>query len=163
ISSPRDYQRKLFTYSLNNNSIVWLPTGSGKTLIALMLLKHYIVKDMKKKCFFLVPTVALGIQQFEYLNGNLPCKVSFVYGGRNVDQWSRETWYTEIEEHQCFVMTPQLFLDGHRHALIDKSLISVVVFDECHHAVKGHPYKLIMNELQENLANIRILGLSASP
>jgi len=33
---PRDYQKKIFETCLNKNCLVVLPTGLGKTLIALM-------------------------------------------------------------------------------------------------------------------------------
>ncbi|RKP18230.1 P-loop containing nucleoside triphosphate hydrolase protein, partial [Rozella allomycis CSF55] len=159
----RSYQKELIRTCIAQNTIIWLPTGSGKTLIALLVLKYFFLKNPSKHVFFLVPTVALGFQQYEILSANMPCKVSFIYGDRNVDFWTMETWKKELDEHSCIVITAQVFLDGLRHAFIDKNSISTVVFDECHHGVKGHPYKLIMNEMRMSILSCRILGLSASP
>lgn len=61
--TPRTYQQELFEAALKNNCIVCLNTGSGKTFIAIMLIKklqHQIRKKPLnkggKKTFFLAPT-----------------------------------------------------------------------------------------------------------
>lgn len=43
----RNYQAELFEIVKNKNSILFLPTGSGKTCIAIWLIKHYAA-DLKK-------------------------------------------------------------------------------------------------------------------
>jgi endoribonuclease Dicer len=37
---PRPYQEKLLNLVKEQNSIIYLPTGSGKTFIAVMLIKQ---------------------------------------------------------------------------------------------------------------------------
>lgn len=73
------------------------------------------------------------------------------------------------------ISTPQVFLDALRHGYISLGRdISLLVFDEAHHAVDNHPYNRIMVEFYFNLPRrsqhfnsleVRpmILGLTASP
>lgn len=73
------------------------------------------------------------------------------------------------------VSTPQVFLDALRHGYISLGRdISLLVFDEAHHAVDNHPYNRIMVEFYFDLPRrdhsqspmeVRpmVLGLTASP
>ena len=71
------------------------------------------------------------------------------------------------------ISTPQVFLDALRHGYISLGRdISLLVFDEAHHAVDNHPYNRIMVEFyfdlprrDQHLLEVRpmVLGLTASP
>merc|ERR1712087_523009 len=63
---PRPYQKEAFQKRISQNTIVLLPTGLGKTLIAIMVIDHYLAQKPKKKILFIVPTVALVKQQANY-------------------------------------------------------------------------------------------------
>ena len=39
--SPREYQILLYDKAVKQNCILYLPTGSGKTYIAILLIRHY--------------------------------------------------------------------------------------------------------------------------
>lgn len=56
---PFDYQLELYKISVEQNSIIVLDTGKGKTLIALMHVYHYIKKYgfEKTKLVFLANTI----------------------------------------------------------------------------------------------------------
>jgi hypothetical protein len=90
---PREYQRALFEIAKSKNTIVNLGTGFGKTLIALLCIRHFSPafepqpsqpndnngedKDKGKRAggkqtLFMVPSVALAIQQSTTLRANLP-------------------------------------------------------------------------------------------
>jgi len=45
--TPRAYQIDLYEKAVQNNLILYLPTGAGKTYIAIMLLKH-LSGDIRK-------------------------------------------------------------------------------------------------------------------
>jgi endoribonuclease Dicer len=70
---PREYQRTLFEIAKSRNTIVILGTGFGKTLVALLLIRHHGAAFREgKQTLFLVPSVALAIQQSVTLRANLP-------------------------------------------------------------------------------------------
>lgn len=66
---PRDYQRKLFLEAMTGNSLVYLPTGCGKTLIAAMAIACMSFLNPTKVAVFLAPKIPLVQQQFMYLKG----------------------------------------------------------------------------------------------
>lgn len=102
------------------NTILYLPTGSGKTYIATMLIKEmgeslnkyvdsYIFNVLKifknaqfiisrqmgkgrKWTFFIVQSVPLVSQQANSLRKHLPWNIGTFSGDMNVDFWSQEHW-----------------------------------------------------------------------
>ena len=59
---PREYQVEVVERALKENTVACLPTGSGKTYIAIMVMKemadqlHNSFEDGGKRTFFLVPS-----------------------------------------------------------------------------------------------------------
>jgi primosomal protein N' len=61
---PRPYQEQLMNLVKAQNTIIYLLAGSGKTFIAVMLIKEMSASlDKGKHTFFMVNTVALVSQQ----------------------------------------------------------------------------------------------------
>ncbi len=84
---PRTYQVMMVERAIKQNTIIQLNTGLGKTLIAILTIKHFGVagdykkvnaKGLAKQTWFLVPSVALAIQQSNTLRVNLPFTVAVV-------------------------------------------------------------------------------------
>lgn len=63
--APRPYQMELFRTVLvcKRNSLVYLPTGLGKTLVAGMVLQKLLQLNPERQAYFLVETNALALQQ----------------------------------------------------------------------------------------------------
>ena len=72
---PRQYQFVVYQQAIQENTIVVMETGTGKTMISLLLLKHSQAKNPSKVSFFLVPSVPLVHQQAQYLIVNSKLKV----------------------------------------------------------------------------------------
>ena len=70
--TPREYQEKIFKSCSEKNCLVVLPTGLGKTLIALMLAIERLTKFPCEKIVFLAPTKPLAEQHLNYFKKNLP-------------------------------------------------------------------------------------------
>ncbi|XP_074323641.1 endoribonuclease Dicer homolog 2-like isoform X2 [Apium graveolens] len=155
----RSYQLDALDMAKNKNTIVFLETGSGKTLIAIMLLQSYaycLRKPSSSLAVFLVPSVVLVSQQAEVVEKHTNLKVGKYWGEMGVDFWNAADWKKEQDEFEVLVMTPQILLNALRHSFIKLETIRVLIFDECHHARGKHPYACIMKLP-------KILGMTASP
>lgn len=58
IKNPRDYQLELFERAKKENTIAVLDTGSGKTMIAVLLLRHIIDEELERRAAGLSPRIS---------------------------------------------------------------------------------------------------------
>ncbi|KXN86833.1 Dicer-like protein 2 [Leucoagaricus sp. SymC.cos] len=164
--ATRGYQQEMLEESIRKNVIIAMDTGSGKTHIAVLRIKHEVEREPSKVAWFFAPTVALCAQQKAVIQTYLPVSVGLVSGALQPEQWkSAAVWEKVLQTHRVIVSTPQVFLDALRHAYIDLDKdISILVFDEAHHATGDHPYARIMLEfyhtIPEQPASNRIYGIS---
>nr|AJA90756.1 Dicer-like 3 [Cycas revoluta] len=164
----RRYQLEILQVAIENNTIVFLETGCGKTLISVLLMKQiaHKLRAQGGKCIiiFLAPTIQLVVQQFEVIRINTDLKVTYYYGAKGIDGWNIEIWKREFNSNEVLVMTPQILLDGLRLGLLTLELVDLLIFDECHHAWGRHPYAKIMNEYYFTTHDKpKIFGMTASP
>ncbi|GMI92533.1 DICER-LIKE 4, dicer-like 4 [Hibiscus trionum] len=166
----RKYQLELCKKATEENIIVYLETGCGKTHIAVLLiyeLGHLIRKPQKRICIFLAPTVALVQQQARVIEDSLDFKVGTFCGNcRHLK--NHHDWEKEIEQYEVLVMTPQVLLRSLYHCFVRMDLIALLIFDECHHAQSksNHPYAEIMKVFYDKATASmlpRIFGMTASP
>ena len=155
----------LYEMAKKQNTIICLGTGSGKTFIAIMLMKElaYQVRPPfdkgGKRTIMLVPIVVLVKQQADVIREQTDLTVGTYTGSMAVDKWTAEEWEREFVKNQVLVMTPDIFLK-HNHLPLGK--VNLLIFDEAHHATKNHPYNQIMDLFDVCPDPPRILGLSAS-
>ncbi|KAH7881254.1 uncharacterized protein C8R40DRAFT_1164658 [Lentinula edodes] len=176
----RGYQQEMLEESLRRNIIIAMDTGSGKTHIAVLRIKHEAERETRKLSWFLAPTVALCEQQCNVIKSALHVSVGQITGALAPDQWKDASlWKAVLNTHQVMVSTPQILLDALRHGYIIMGDIGLIIFDEAHHAVNDDPYNRIMQEFYHplpardpSLANVMsrqsrerpmIMGLTASP
>ncbi|KAJ7043100.1 hypothetical protein C8F04DRAFT_1287110 [Mycena alexandri] len=162
---PRHYQEEVLDLARGGNVIAALDTGAGKTFIALLLLKWTSSVQPNSKSIFLVPKVALVEQQGEFIASHSALRVLKLHGALEIDLADRKGWKRKFETSDIFVMTPQIFLNLITHSLWTITKVSLIIFDECHHARKNHPYNGIMREYFEVAVASRpkIFGMTASP
>ena len=91
-------------------------------------------------------------------------KVQHYVGEMGVDFWDKNKWENEFNKNNVLVMTAQIFLNLLLHGFIKLSQVNLLIFDECHHAKKSHPYKQIMNRFagRQETDYPKIMGLTAS-
>ncbi|CAH9091576.1 unnamed protein product [Cuscuta epithymum] len=168
----RSYQLEALEKAIKQNTIVFLETGSGKTLIAIMLLRsfaHLLRKPSPYIAVFLVPTVVLVTQQGEAIKKHTDLKVGKFWGDMGVDYWDAATWKLHVGKSEVLIMTPAILLAALRHSFLKIDMIKLLIFDECHNARGKHPYSCIMMEFyhsqiqSRNVQLPRIFGMTASP
>ena len=161
----RDYQIALFEIAKTRNTIIHLGTGKGKTLIALLCIKHFAKAfNQKKQTLFMVPSVALALQQSTALRANLPYSVETACFNVAHSAQSR----VKLSRANIVVATHGAIHDllMHYSDLFSFSNFNLVVLDECHYAHGSHQYKIIMDKWYHTLPKEKrphILGLTASP
>ncbi|CAO4371830.1 unnamed protein product [Caenorhabditis nigoni] len=172
--NPRDYQVELLDKASKKNTIVQLGTGSGKTFIAVLLLKEYGVQMFAplenggKRAFFVVEKVNLVEQQAAHIEVHTSFKVGQVHGQTSNELWkSTEICDEFMRKNHVVVITAQCLLDLINHAYVRLQDTCVLIFDECHHALGSkHPYRLIMSKYKDlkkaGMPVPRVLGLTAS-
>ncbi|KAK7755559.1 Dicer-like protein 1 [Diatrype stigma] len=175
INTPREYQIELFEKAKEKNIIAVLDTGTGKTLIAALLLRHTIGQELEDRkagkpprlSFFVVDKVSLAYQQYEVLKCNLDYKIARFYGSADHLE-NTEFWKKQIEENMIIVCTADILLTCLHRAFVTMAQINLLIFDEAHHTKKNHPYARIIKDFyvtleKQDLRRPRILGMTASP
>ncbi|KAI0009988.1 hypothetical protein F4779DRAFT_579491 [Xylariaceae sp. FL0662B] len=176
ISSPREYQTELFERAKTKNVIAVLDTGTGKTLIAALLLRHTIEKELEDRSagksprvsFFLVDKVVLALQQYEVLKANLDHPIERFYGDLAESTLTYDFWQQKTKDNMVIVCTAAILLASLHHSFVRMDQINLLVFDEAHHTKKNHPYARIIKDFYASLEEggqrrPRILGMTASP
>ncbi|BGP05277.1 Dicer-like protein 1 [Rhodotorula toruloides] len=169
---PRAYQEDVTRSALERNVVVRADTGSGKTLIAVLLIRAIAAQprqiDDHTLIIFLTPTVTLVHQQASVLEAATTLRVKSFVGASGVDVWKTERWREELSTTDIAVLTPQVWLNALSAGYFDLRNVSLMVFDEAHHAQKRHPAAEILRQHYHPLKQrgervLKILGLTASP
>ena len=149
----RTYQRNIANDCLKENTLVIIPTGLGKTIIAMIVAAHILEKG--KKVLILAPTKPLVEQHYStYSRFMNDVKIGTMNGLMAPEKRAKI-----IEGNDLIVCTPQVVdndLQNERYSLRDFGLI---VFDEAHRAVGGYSYVNIASYYHSGLT----LGMTASP
>ncbi|XP_075173379.1 interferon-induced helicase C domain-containing protein 1-like [Anomaloglossus baeobatrachus] len=183
----RDYQMEVAKPALDGeNIVICLPTGSGKTRVAVYIARRHLderkEKNLKPKVIVLVNKVPLVEQHYRNefhphmkdrysvtkISGDCQLKISFPQ---------------TVMKNYVIICTAQILENSLIQAEEDEeegvklSDFSLLIIDECHHTQKGDVYNNIMirylkqkkrnkrsHKLQEPVVPLpQILGLTASP
>jgi ERCC4-related helicase len=159
--TPREYQKKIFENIKDKNSIVILPTGVGKTLIALMLVIHRMKKFPLEKIVFLAPTRPLAEQHFNYFKKHLPelfAQIDLFTGQVKAEQ-RKKLW----EHSEIIFSTPQCIANDLKKNLYNLKEVSLLIEDEVHRCVKNYSYTFVAKKYKSQSLNPQLVGLTASP
>ena len=158
---PRGYQNEILETCKKGNSLVILPTGIGKTLVALMLTIVRMQEHPTEKILFLAPTRPLAEQHFEYFKKHLPELFAEMelFTGKVSAEKRKKIW----QRSDIIFSTPQCISNDLKKRLYNLSDVSLLVEDEAHRCVKNYSYTFVAEKYNAQALNPRILGLTASP
>jgi len=156
----REYQTKIAETSGKRNTLVCLPTGLGKTNIAIIVAASRLKQFPETQILVVAPTKPLVSQhansfkkfltldpgQFQVITGSLP-------PGKR----------TSLYHKQIIFATPQTIQKDLEHERFSLRGFSLLVIDELHHAVGKYAYPYIAKRFLKESSHPRILGLTASP
>lgn len=159
----RIYQKDITETALFHNTLVSLPTGLGKTLIAAVVLYNYYRWFPKGKLIFLAPTLPLVSQQAEacYNIMGIPEKDTAILTGK-IKASSRIGLWNARRVFYCTPQTVQKDLLSEESTTFASQVVCIVL-DEAHKASGDYAYTKVVEQLVTAGAKFRIVGLSATP
>jgi Fanconi anemia group M protein len=157
----REYQKNIANTCLKGNTLVVLPTGLGKTIIAIYVAVKRMEQFPDGKILFMAPTRPLNAQhvksflQFTDVNSE---EVVLVTG--KIKPEKRMELYKKAK---VIVATPQTIANDLKENRINLENFVLAVFDEAHRAVKDYSYTEVAKTYLMQSKNSLIIGLTASP
>ncbi|MDC0155286.1 DEAD/DEAH box helicase family protein, partial [Nitrosopumilus sp.] len=150
----RDYQINLASQAINENCIVVLPTGLGKTTVALHVISEYL-KKKSGTILFLAPTRVLVNQHFDFLKKNLTIDDTVLITGEDSVEKRTDLW-----NHRIICATPEVARNDMNHNIVKSTQFSLVIFDEVHRTTGDYAYSSIAEHFENS--STRILGMTAT-
>ena len=154
----RKYQISIAEEAKRESLMVVLPTGLGKTTIALLVIVERLAMG---KVLFLAPTRPLVEQHSAFLKEVLtldPYLIQTFTGSVLADR-REKLW----DAAKIVVSTPQIIENDLLSNKIDLSNVALLIFDECHRAVGNYSYVYIAEKYAEQAKELLVLGITASP
>ena len=158
----RKYQATIAQKCVNKNSLVVLPTGLGKTIIAVLVANKTLeLYPSENKIIVLAPTRPLINQHYETFHKFLkkPEDYFSILTGKVAPEKRTQLFL----ENQFLFYTPQTLRNDLVNQKYDLSDVSLIIFDEAHHSTGDYPYTLIGDMYIDQNPDGTILALTASP
>ncbi len=153
----RLFQMDLAATALKVSSLVVVPTGLGKTVIALMVL---LARLDKGRILFLAPTKPLVEQHASFLRNVLRDEsIVAMMTGETMPEKRAEIY----NQTRVIASTPQVIENDLLSRRIDLKDVALIIFDEAHRAVGNYAYVYIAERYGREASNPLVLGITASP
>jgi ERCC4-related helicase/ERCC4-type nuclease len=156
----RLYQLNLAGKALEGSSLIVLPTGLGKTIIALFVIASRLQR-FGGKALILSPTKPLVDQHAAFFKKvmSLPDEEILAFTGSIIPAEREKLWV----QGKLIVSTPQVIENDILTKRISLEDVSHITFDEAHRAVGNYAYTFIAEKYFESAKNPHVLGITASP
>src|SRR5580658_2513019 len=154
----REYQATIADAAFRQNTLVVLPTGLGKTTIALRVIAESLLRYPTRSVLVLAPTRPLVLQHGASVAKTLFAPEPIVLTGAIPPERRGEL----LHPPQVVVATPQVIGSDLASGNFPLDTFSLLVFDEAHRGVGIYPYVAIA-KANQNGPNARVLAMTASP
>ena len=159
--TPRPYQISIIETCKNKNTLVCVPTGLGKTKIAILLAIEELNKYPETKALILTPTKPLANQicnEFKECTDINPNEIvlltGFISPKKRIDMYNIS---------KVIVATPQTIEKDVTNNRISLNEFSLLVIDEAHRSRERFANTIVAKYYIEQAKYERILALTASP
>ncbi len=157
----RVYQETILGQAIDKNLLCVLPTGLGKTPIAVLLAAHRLEKYPDSKILVLAPTKPLTNQNCNMFKKFLEInQEEFQVITGIIKPKEREELY---KKKKLIFATPQTIANDYKAGRISLKNFSLLVTDEAHHSIGKYSYPYVTKRYLKEAENPRVLGLTASP
>lgn len=158
VLEDRLYQQLIAETAVDHNTLAVLPTGLGKTAIALRVVAEFLLRAPTKSILFLAPTRPLVVQHARSVAGSLFAPEPLTLTGAIPPDRRAEL----LRPPQVVVATPQVIGNDLAEGGFPLDTFSLIVFDEAHRAVGDYPYVGI-GAANRTGPGARVLAMTASP
>ncbi|KAM9296229.1 ATP-dependent RNA helicase DHX58 [Gastrophryne carolinensis] len=168
----RSYQWEVILPALEGkNTIVWLPTGTGKTRAAVYVAMRHLEMKQNAKVAMIVNKVHLVHQHYsKEFKPFLPDKYKIVPISGDTDE---KAFFAQfVKQNDVVICTAQILYNALQNPTEEKHVeltdFTLLIIDECHHTQKDAVYNMVMQiyrdkKMKEEKNLPQILGLTASP
>jgi ERCC4-related helicase len=158
VLEDRLYQERIVETAVAHNTLVVLPTGLGKTAIALRVIAEFLLRGPTRSVLFLAPTRPLVVQHARSVAETLFAPAPLTLTGAIPPARRAEL----ISPPQVIAATPQVVANDLADGGFPLDTLDLIVFDEAHRAVGDYPYVAIAHANRDG-PNARVLAMTASP
>jgi ERCC4-related helicase len=156
----REYQEKVVASAVDGNTLAVLPTGLGKTPIAVMVAAYKLQKDMNTKILFMAPTRPLVEQHRRTFDRCMKIGLEMKVITGEITPEDRTELY---KKNDIIFSTPQTIRNDLKKRRLSLEEFSLCVFDEAHRAVGNYAYPYVAKVYTDQSKDPLILALTASP
>jgi len=150
----REYQINLANQAIKENCLVVLPTGLGKTTVALQVIAEFLSKNTGG-VLFLAPTRVLAHQHYEFLKNNLRIDDIALVTGEDLVTKRKKLWINSV-----ICATPEITKNDLDRQLVSPEQFSLLIVDEAHRTIGNYAYSGIAERFRNT--NVRIIGMTAT-
>ncbi len=156
----RAYQLRALKNALTSSCLMVMPTGFGKTAVEWMIMAEFL-RMHDKKILLIAPTTGLVEQQQRMAREMIEINDELIitYTGSTAPNKRAELW----NSGKIIMATSQVIRNDVINKVISLNDVSLIIFDEAHHATGNHAYAQVGDLYLKSNPYAFTLGATASP